>query len=46
MTINLLFFTVTFKLKKMTKEEALHQQRVKKIFEENAAKISQYGPFM
>ncbi|WP_081707563.1 YrzI family small protein [Bacillus massiliigorillae] len=46
MTINLIFFTVTFKRKKITAEEALHQERIKKIFEENATKISKFGPFM
>ncbi|WP_019242680.1 MULTISPECIES: YrzI family small protein [Bacillus] len=46
MTINLLFFTVTLKLNKMTKEEAVHQEKVKKIYEENASKICQYRHFM
>ncbi len=46
MTINLLFFTVTFKLNKVTTEEALHQVRVKQIYEETAEKINQYRRFM
>jgi len=46
MTLNLLFFTVTFKPIKMTAKEALHQERIKQIKEENATKISQYRYFM
>lgn len=46
MTFNLIFFTVTFAFNKVTKEEALHQQRIKKIFEENADKVNRFRPFM
>lgn len=46
MTINLLFFTVTLKLNKMTAEEAIQQEKIKQIYEENAAKMYQYRNFL
>ncbi|MGM9924201.1 MAG: YrzI family small protein [Bacillus sp. (in: firmicutes)] len=46
MTLNLIFFTVTFKMNKMTREQALQYEAIKKIHEENELKISQYRNFM
>ncbi|WP_153123210.1 YrzI family small protein [Peribacillus tepidiphilus] len=42
MTLNLLFFTITIKPKKMTVEEALHQEFINKIHEENVNKVLEY----
>ncbi|WP_074034008.1 YrzI family small protein [Bacillus massilinigeriensis] len=33
MTLNIIFFTLTIKRKKATKEELVHEERVKEIFE-------------
>ncbi|HEO8419807.1 YrzI family small protein [Niallia sp. FSL W8-0635] len=38
MMINMLFFTITFEAKKMTEEEAMHQQYIDKVIEENRNK--------
>ncbi|WP_312093325.1 YrzI family small protein [Niallia sp.] len=38
MTINMLFFTITFHSKKMTEEEKMHQQYIEEIIEENRMK--------
>jgi len=35
MTLNILFFTVTIKKRKVSVEEALHNEMVTKIYEEN-----------
>ncbi|MFO1443018.1 YrzI family small protein [Bacillus sp. Bva_UNVM-123] len=35
MTLNILFFTITIKKRKVTVEEALHNEMVMKIYEEN-----------
>ena len=45
MTLNILFFTVTIKKRKTTIEEALHNQMVQKIYEENKNRqINFYRP--
>lgn len=38
MTINILFFTISFHSKKMTEEEVMHQQDIEKLIEENRNK--------
>ncbi|WP_163101858.1 YrzI family small protein, partial [Peribacillus alkalitolerans] len=35
MTLNLLFFTITIKASKTSLEEAIHQENIKKIHENN-----------
>ncbi|PLT34619.1 YrzI family small protein [Bacillus sp. V5-8f] len=34
MTLNLLFFTITFKKLKMTAEECIHQETIQKLHDE------------
>jgi len=46
MVVNLLFFTVTLTMNKMTAEEALQQERFEKIREENIVKCIRYGFFL
>ncbi len=46
MTLNILFFTVTIKKRTITIKEALHNQMVEEIYEENRARyISTMRPF-
>jgi uncharacterized protein (TIGR02413 family) len=35
MTLNILFFSITIKKRKMSQEEAEHQELVEKLFEQN-----------
>lgn len=35
MTLNIFFISITIKRREITREEALHQEQVKKIYEEN-----------
>ena len=42
MTLNILFFTITISKRKTTLEEALHNENVKKIFEENKRNAAYY----
>lgn len=42
MTLNLLFFTITFKKRELTLEEELHNQVVENLYEENKRKINSY----
>nr|WP_263327001.1 YrzI family small protein [Neobacillus sp. Marseille-Q6967] len=35
MTLNLLFFTITIKKREISIEEAVHQEMVKRLYEEN-----------
>lgn len=34
MTLNILFFSITIKKREMSMEEAAHQEKIKKIYEE------------
>ncbi|MBR8645242.1 YrzI family small protein [[Brevibacterium] frigoritolerans] len=45
MTLNMLFFTITIKMKKMTAEECLQQERIHKIREEHLDKALKHRPF-
>ncbi|WP_174730057.1 YrzI family small protein [Mesobacillus harenae] len=46
MTLNILFFTVTIKKRKMSAEEAVHEQMVNEIHEKNKDRqFSLYRPF-
>jgi uncharacterized protein (TIGR02413 family) len=45
MTLNMLFFTITIKKQKMTTEEYLHQERIKKIRDEQLDKAIMYRNF-
>ncbi|MEY9868418.1 uncharacterized protein (TIGR02413 family) [Peribacillus sp. B2I2] len=45
MTLNMLFFTITIKMKKMTAEECLQQERIHKIREEHLDKAMKHRPF-
>ncbi|KIO65243.1 MULTISPECIES: YrzI family small protein [Bacillaceae] len=42
MTINILFFTITISKRKITLEEALNNQRVEKLYEENKDRAAKY----
>jgi uncharacterized protein (TIGR02413 family) len=35
MTLNILFFSITIKKRKVSKEEAIHQEIVEKLYEQN-----------
>ncbi|MFE0503423.1 YrzI family small protein [Peribacillus butanolivorans] len=45
MTLNMLFFTITIKMKKMTAEECLQQERIHKLREEHLNKAMKHRPF-
>ncbi|WP_285765424.1 YrzI family small protein [Peribacillus sp. SI8-4] len=45
MTLNMLFFTITIKMKKMTAEECMQQDRINKIREEHLDKAMKHRPF-
>ncbi|MDQ0218220.1 YrzI family small protein [Peribacillus cavernae] len=45
MTLNMLFFTITIKKRKMTAEEYLHQQNIKKLRDEIIDKTLFYRNF-
>jgi len=42
MTLNILFFTITIKKRKVTLDEAIHDQMVEKIYEENKDRVTKY----
>lgn len=42
MTLNILFFTITIKRRQSTLEEALHNQMVEKIYQENQERVAKY----
>ncbi|WP_084288097.1 YrzI family small protein [Paucisalibacillus globulus] len=42
MTLNILFFTITIRKRETSLEEALHNESVQKIYEENKRKIDYY----
>lgn len=39
MTLNFLFFTLTIKKREVSVEEAVHQEMVKRLYEENKDRI-------
>ncbi len=46
MTLNILFLTITIKKRRITVEEALHNEKVMKIYEENRDRqMTMYRPF-
>lgn len=46
MTLNILFFTITIKKRKKTKEEILNQEFIEQIYEQNKDRqYSLYRPF-
>ncbi|AXN37606.1 YrzI family small protein [Peribacillus butanolivorans] len=45
MTLNMLFFTITIKMKKMTAEECLQQERIHKLREEHLNNAMKHRPF-
>ncbi|MBK5442641.1 MULTISPECIES: YrzI family small protein [unclassified Peribacillus] len=45
MTLNMLFFTITIKMKKMTAEECLQQERINKLREEHLNNAMKHRPF-
>ncbi|SEM30933.1 tandem small hypothetical protein [Mesobacillus persicus] len=42
MTLNILFFTITIKKRQSTLEEALHDQMVEKMYQENQERVAKY----
>jgi len=42
MTLNIFAFTITISKREISLEKALHNENVKKIFEENQRKIESY----
>ena len=46
MTLDFIFFTVTLKANRMTREQVLHYEAIKKKREENQMKIEQYRNFL
>lgn len=42
MTLNILFFTVTIKTRKISPEEALRDQKIQEAYEENKNRAYQY----
>jgi uncharacterized protein (TIGR02413 family) len=42
MTLNIIFFTITITKRKTSLEEALHNEKVKEIYEENKSKVAYF----
>ncbi|WP_081755794.1 YrzI family small protein [Paucisalibacillus sp. EB02] len=42
MTLNILFFTITIRKRETTIEEALHNENVQRIYEENKRKVAYF----
>jgi uncharacterized protein (TIGR02413 family) len=42
MTLNILFFTITIKKRKITLDEAIHDQMVEMLYEENKDRVAKY----
>jgi uncharacterized protein (TIGR02413 family) len=42
MTLNILFFTITIRKRETTIEEALHNEHVQRIYEENKRKVAYF----
>lgn len=45
MTLHMLFFTITIKMKKMTAEECLQEERIRKLRDEHLDKAMKHRPF-
>jgi uncharacterized protein (TIGR02413 family) len=45
MTLNILFLSIKINKRKITLEEALHEEKVEKIYEENRERVSIH-PFL
>ncbi|MGE7661450.1 YrzI family small protein [Peribacillus sp. NPDC097197] len=45
MTLNMLFFTITIKMRKMTAEECLQEERIRKLREQHLDKAMRHRPF-
>lgn len=46
MTLNIFFLSITIKKREISVEEALHQEKVKKIYEQNKDRIISVHRFM
>ncbi|MGM0900162.1 MAG: YrzI family small protein [Bacillota bacterium] len=42
MTLNILFFTITIKKREISLEEAVHDEMVEKMYEENKDRVAKY----
>lgn len=42
MTLNILFFTITIKKREISLEEAVHDQMVEKMYEDNKDRVAKY----
>jgi uncharacterized protein (TIGR02413 family) len=42
MTLNILFFTITIKKRNISLDEAIHDQMVEKIYEDNKDRVAKY----
>ncbi|WP_404329356.1 YrzI family small protein [Mesobacillus maritimus] len=42
MTLNILFFTITIKKREISLEEAVHDEVVEKMYEENKDRVAKY----
>jgi uncharacterized protein (TIGR02413 family) len=42
MTLNIIFFTITITKREISLEEALHNEKVEEIYEENKRKVAYY----
>jgi uncharacterized protein (TIGR02413 family) len=42
MTLNILFFTITIKKREISLDEAIHDQMVEKIYEDNKDRVAKY----
>ncbi|MFJ7748027.1 YrzI family small protein [Peribacillus sp. NPDC097295] len=45
MTLHMLFFTITIKMKKMTAKECLQEERIRKLRDEHLDKAMKHRPF-
>ncbi|MGE7601134.1 YrzI family small protein [Peribacillus sp. NPDC097675] len=45
MTLHMLFFTITIKMKKMTAEECLQEERIRKLRDAHLDKAMRHRPF-
>jgi uncharacterized protein (TIGR02413 family) len=42
MTLNILFFTITIKKREISLDEAIHDQMVEKMYEDNKDRVAKY----
>jgi len=42
MTLNILFFTITIKKRETSLDEAIHDQMVEKMYEDNKDRVAKY----